>query len=248
MDFNILRLETKNQRTFMSSKGKYKELFEKIRELIDKGHTVTFIRNYVRVSNPNITDRVYNRIYESVIRPIQQELITNRDLMQIQHFARYDRDRDTMLKEIEIAEQSNIFQLDPPSIFKAAEMYGGLLDMIRQKEKLFGLHKKIFKVKLRKYVGEQLNGFGEMKINALTSEEQVDLLRLLKKAKSDEYIPIQFAANIPQEADYVYEEKDEFTPIPILVEEIEEKRVYTHRSLQEELRHKSTIQVGENQK
>lgn len=248
MDFNILQLKTNNQRTYMSSKGKYKELFEKITELIYKGHTVTFIRNYVRESNPNITDQVYNRIYESVIRPIQQELITNRDLMQIQHFARYDRDRDTMLKEIENAETSNIFKLDPLSVYKAAEMYGNLLDMIRQKEKLFGLHKKIFKIRLRKYVGEQLSGLGSMNVNALSPDEQVDLLRLLKKAKSDEYIPIQFnVSDLPQEADYIRGE-EEFVPVPILIEEIEDKPVYTHSSLQQELRHKSMIQIGENQK
>lgn len=242
----MLRLQDKNQRTYMSSNGKYKLLFKEITELIEEGHTPSFIRNRIRQSNPNISDQVYTRIHESAIRPMQRELMENRDLMQIQHFARYDRDRDTILQKITKAENADLFA-DPRYIYKAVEMYGDLIDMIRQKEKLFGLHKKIFKIRLHKYVGEQLNGMTDINIKALSPNEQIELLRLLKKAKSDEYVEIKFN----QDVDYTtpgtktpssIEDFASTIQIPTKIpDDSGVLVVHTHKTLQQQLQYKSAI-------
>lgn len=131
-------------------------------------------------SKPNYLDHIYDAAHKNLTRDLKEE----RESVIRLHINRYNADVER-LYNVDI---SNVNRFKGIEI--KTQAYLDLLDVLKQKEKLLGFHRREMKIKINNTINASIKKTGELgsfNLSELTMEEKIELIRLIDKAKlSDE--------------------------------------------------------------
>ena len=138
------------------------------------------VRKKVELARPKYKEFDIDQVIEIALSKFKKEFSKERDHILALHLSRYD-EAITKLYNFKSRFQGK------RAIFDITENYYQLLAVMKQKETLFGFHKKSFQIKVSNVINKRKRAIlsDKFNISLLSSEEQLDFLGLLTKTKSN---------------------------------------------------------------
>ena len=161
------------------------------------------IRKQVELAKPKYKEYDVDEIINKALLKFKKEFCRERDHILALHLSRYD----------ETINKLYLFKSKyrgKRAIYDTNDIYQQLLVVMRQKETLFGFHKKSFQIRVSNVISKRKQAILSDKFNIglLSPEEQLDFLKLLTKAKANAEDDIK-AISLKESSEYTeYQEID----------------------------------------